>query len=295
MIEFVLLAAALLQEPVPDPVKDLEKELDRILAACAALEEKFTLGGAGECLQQARAAMAAAERAGDAKAQAAVAATAIDRISKAVTALESKTSELRRVQNQLERGRKRAAPLVDDAKRATALRYAIDRALLVVSGVSGEATDLVNLGLDYARNGAQEEAEDALVEAESKLPALRASSWETTSEAPRMAPVILARVRAAQGRIKEAAEDLRRGIERLPTWLDRELDFKEALHAKPEDHAKFVKSLEARGDDADALLLLGHERYFSEDRAKSKDLFERVIKKRPDDRAAKKFLEKLGE
>jgi hypothetical protein len=73
------------------------------------------------------------------------------------------------------------------------------------------------------------------------------------------------------------------------------MSFKEVLHAKPEDCDKLVKSLEARGDDADALLLLGHERYFSEGRAKSKELFERVIKKRPDDKAAKKFLEKLGQ
>jgi tetratricopeptide (TPR) repeat protein len=102
-------------------------------------------------------------------------------------------------------------------------------------------------------------------------------------------------VRAAQGRIKEGAEDLRRGLDRIPAWLDRDLDFKDSLHAKPEDHAKFVKDLEARGEDADALLLLGHERYFSEDRAKSKELFERVLKKKPDDRAAKIFLAKLGD
>ncbi len=295
MIPVLLAAMFLVQDPAPqDPVKDFEKELDRNLAACAALEEKFTLGAAGECLQQAKVYAGVAERAGDAKARAAIGAAAIDRISKGVTALETRSSDLRRLQNQLERGRKRAAAATDDAKRAAALQYALDRAGLVVSSISGEATDLVNLGIECARSGALDEAEDALVEAESKLPSLRASTWDATAEAPRMAAVLLSRVRAGQGRIKEAAEDLRRGIDRLPAWLDRDLDFKESLHAKPEDHAKFVKSLETRGDDADALLLLGHERYFSEDRAKSKELFERVIKKRPEDKAAKKFLEKLG-
>ena len=294
MISLLLAAAVLAQEPAQDPVKDLQAELDRIVAACAALEEKFTLGAAGECLQQAKAFGSVAERAGDARAQAAIGALAIDRISKAVTELETRSSDLRRVQNQLERGRKRAAAEKDDAKRLVALRYSIDRAALVVSAVSNEATELVNLGIECARNGSLEEAEDALAEAESKSPALRASTWEATAEAPRMASVLLSRVRASQGKIKEAAEDLRRGIERLPTWLDRDHSAKEALHAKPEDWEKLVKSLEARGDDADALLLLGHERYFSEDRAKSKDLFERVIEKRPEDKAAKKFLEKLG-
>jgi tetratricopeptide (TPR) repeat protein len=294
MIAIALLAAALLQEP--DPAKDLEKELDRILAACAATEEKFTLGAAGECLQQARLASAAAERSGDAKAQGAIAAMAIDRVSKAVSALESRSSELRRVQNQLERGRKRAAAAADESKRAAALRYAIDRATLVVSAASGETADLVNLGLEYSRAGDWEEAEDALAEAESKLPLLRASTWETTAEAPRMATLLLARVRAAQGRIKEAAEGLRQGLERMPSWLEKEVDFKESLHAKPEDHAKFIKSLEGRGDDPDALLLLGHERFFSpEERPKSKELFDRVIRKRPNDSAAKAFLKKLSE
>ena len=296
MFEIVLVAAVLLQEPAPDPVKDFEKELDRILAACAALEEKFTLGSAGECLQLARQAVANAERLGDPKAQAAIGAAAIDRISKAVTALESRSSELRRVQNQLERGRKRAAAAADDPKRGAALRYALDRAALVVSEASGEATDLVNLGIEYSRVGDWEEAQDALAEAESRMPALRASTWEATAEAPRMAALLLSRARAAQGQIKEAAEDLRRGLDRMPAWLDREIDFKEALHAKPEDHAKFVKDLEARGDDPDALLLLGNERYFSpEERAKSKELFDRVIRKRPDDRAAKAFLKKFSE
>jgi tetratricopeptide (TPR) repeat protein len=296
MIPLLFTAMLLVQDPPPqDPVKDLEKELDRILAACAALEEKLTLGGAGECLHAARSAMAAAERAGDAKTQVAIGAAAVDRISKAVTALESRSSELRRVQNQLERGRKRAAAAADDSKRAAAYKYALERAALVVNSVSGEATDLVNLGIECARSGAQEEAEDALVEAESRLPSLRASTWDGTAEAPRMAAVLLSRVRAAQGRIKEGAEDLRRGLDRIPAWLDRDLDFKDSLHAKPEDHAKFVKDLEARGEDADALLLLGHERYFSEDRAKSKELFERVLKKKPDDRAAKIFLAKLGD
>jgi len=297
MIPLLFATLFLVQDlPPQDPVKEFEKELDRILTACTSFDEKFTLGAAGECLQQARLAVAAAERAGDAKAEASIGATTIDRLSRAVSALESKSSELRRVQNQLERGRKRAAAAADEAKKTAALRYAIDRAALVVSAATGEATELVNLGLELMRSGAWEEAEDALVEAESKLPALRASSWESTIEGPRMAAVLLARVRAAQGRIKEGAEDLRRGLDRIPTWLDREIDFKETLHAKPEDHAKFVKALESRGDDPDALLLLGHERFFSpEGRAKSKDLFERVLKKRPDDSAAKAFLKKLSE
>ena len=292
MLHFALLAAILVQDP--DPVKDLEKELDRIVTSAAALEEKFTLGAAAECLAAAKTYAAMAERSGDMPARLAIATAAIDRISKAVTALESRSSELRRVQNQLERGRKRAAAATDDEKRAAALRYALDRASMVVSAATGEAGELVNLGLECARAGAAEEAEDALTEAEAKLPTLRATTWEATPEAPRLAAVILSRVRASQGRIKEAAEDLRRGLDRVPDWLDRDLNFRDSLHAKPEDHAKFVKSLETRGDDADALLLLGHERYFSEDRAKSKELFERVIQKRPDDRAARKFLEKLG-
>lgn len=297
MISILFAALFLVQDPPPqDPVKEFEKELDRILAACAAFEEKFTLGAAGECLQLARQAVAEADRAGDAKAPISIGSTTIDRLSKAVSALESKSSELRRVQNQLERGRKRAGAAADEEKKGAALRYALDRASLVVSSASGEATELVNLGLELMRSGAWEEAEDALAEAESKLPVLRASSWETTIEGPRMAAVLLARVRAAQGRVKEGADDLRRGLEKIPTWLDREIDFKETLHLKPEDHAKFVKSLESRGDDPDALLLLGHERYFSaEGRAKSKDLFERVLKKRPDDSAAKAFLKKLEE
>jgi tetratricopeptide (TPR) repeat protein len=294
MIAIALLAAALLQEP--DPAKDLEKELDRILAACAATEEKFTLGAAGECLQQARLASAGAERAGDPKAQGAIAVMTIDRVSKAISALESRSSELRRVQNQLERGKKRAAAAADESKRAAALRYAIDRAAVIVSAASGEAADLVNLGIECSRLGDWEEAEDALAEAESKTPLLRASTWEATAEAPRMASVLLSRARAAQGRIKDAAEDLRRGLDRMPEWLDKEIDFKEALHAKPEDHAKFVKSLESRGDDPDALLLLAHERFFSpEERPKSKELFDRVIRKRPNDSAAKAFLKKLAE
>jgi tetratricopeptide (TPR) repeat protein len=293
MIALTLLAAVLMQDP--DPVRDLERELDRILAACAAREEKFTLGAAGECVRQARTAGAAAERAGDPKMEAAVYALAGDRISKAVGALENRPSELRRLQNQLERGRKRAAAAPEGPRRTAALRYALDRAGLVATAGSAEATDLVNVALDCLRTGAYDEAEDALVEAESRLPSLRASTWEATAEAPRLAAVLLSRVRAAQGRIAEAAEDLRRGIDRIPTWLDREIDFKESLHKSPEDHAKYVKALEARGDDADALLLLGHERYFSEDRPKSKEIFERVLKKKPDDRAAKKFLEKLSD
>ena len=289
----LILALLLLQEPPSDPLKDFEREADRIVAACAAFEEKFTLGAAGECLYQAKAAAAAAERASDSKAPALIHAAAIDRISKAVSALETRSSELRRLQNLLERGRKRAAAAVDETKREAALKYALDRATLVVNGAAGEAVDLVNLGIECSRNGLLDEAEDALSEAESRLSLLRASTWEATTEGPRMAPVILSRVRAAQGRIKEAADDLRRGIERCPGWLDRDHDAKEVLHAKPEDHDKLVKSLESRGEDADALLLLAHERYFSKDRAKSKDLFERVLKKKPGDTAAKAFLEKL--
>src|SRR5262245_34896171 len=244
----LVLAAALLAQD-PDPLKDFEREVDRILAACAGFEEKFTLGAAGECLQQAKSAAATAERAGDAKSPPLIYAVAIERISKAITALDSKSAELRRLQNQLERGRKRAAAAADDAKRDVARRYALDRAGLVVNAAVAEAVDLVNLGIDCARHESLEEADDALVEAESRLSALRASTWEATSDGPKLAPVILSRVRAAQGRIKEAADDLKRGIERCPAWLDRDHDAKEVLHAKPEDHDKLVKSLESRGED----------------------------------------------
>ena len=287
----ILWAAVLLQDP--DPAKDLEKELDRIVAACAATEEKFSVGAAGECIQQMRAAVGAAERAGDAKSQAPFAAMVIDRICKVVAALDTRSPELRRLQSQLERGRKRAAAAADDAKKTSALLYALDRASLIVSSVSNEAVELANLGMDSMRRGEWEEAEDALAEAESKMPALRASTWDATAQAPRMASLLLSRARAAQGKIKEAADDLRRGVERIPEWLDRDMAFKDVLHSKPEEWTKLVKSLEARGDDPDALLLLGHEKYFSEERAKSKDLFERVLKKRPGDPAALKFLEKL--
>jgi tetratricopeptide (TPR) repeat protein len=294
MLTFVL-ALLLVQEPPPtDPLKDFEREADRILAACAAFEEKFTLGAAGECLQQAKMAAAAAERAGDAKAPALIHAAAIDRISKAVKEHDKPSSELRRLQNQLEKGRKRAAAAPDEAKKEAALRYALDRATLVVNTAMNESVELVNMGIECSRNGLLDEAEDALVDGESKMSLLRASTWEATSKGPRMAPVLLSRVRAALGRFKEAADDLRRGVERCPEWLEETFDGKEALHAKPEDHDKLVKSLESRGEDVDALLLLAHERYFSKDRAKSKDLFERVLKKKPGDSAAKAFLEKLG-
>ena len=288
----IILAAALVQDP--EPLKEFEKEIDRILAACAGHEEKFTLGAAAECLQQTKVWGGVAERAGDAKSLAAIFASAVDRISKAVTALEERSSDLRRVQNQLERGKKRAASAKDAGKQVAALRYALERAGLITSAVMAEAENLVTLGLDCSKSGAYEEAEDALAEAESRMPSLRASTWDSSAEGPRLASVLLARVMAARGRIAEGAEALRRGIERNPGWLDRDLNFKESMHANPEDHAKFVKSLEAFGEDPDALLLLGHERYFSPDRAKAKDLFERVMKKRPDDRAAKKFLEMLA-
>jgi hypothetical protein len=291
----LVIAAMLAQEE--DPALRVGKDLDRIIGAFAGREEKFTIGAAGECLRLARVAGQEVGRAGAPAAEAAVYAAALDRISRAIGALENRPSELRRIQNHLERGRKRAAAIEDGAKKAAALRYAIDRASLVFSGEASGVADLVNTALDCLRNGAPAEAEDALVEAEAKLPALRASTLEASPEAPRMAAILLSRARAAQGRLREAADDLRRGIGLLPTWLDRELDFKEALHAKPEDHAKFVKALEAKAaEDADALLLLGHERFFSpEERAASREIFEKVLKRRPDDAAAKKFLEKLNQ
>jgi len=295
MIALMFAAAVLAQDE--DPARRIEKDLDRIIGAFAGREEKFTVGAAGDCLRVARAAGHEAVKAAAPPVEAAVYGTALDRISRAIGALENKPSELRRIQNHLERGRKRAASIEDAGKKAAALRYALDRAFLVFSAEASGTADLVNMALDYLRNGAPAEAEDALVEAEAKLPALRASTLEDSPEAPRMAAILLSRARAAQGRIREAAEDLRRGVDLLPSWLDRELDFKEALHAKPEDHAKFVKALEAKAaEDVDALLLLGHERFFSpEDRAASKEIFEKVLKRRPDDRAAKKFLEKLGQ
>lgn len=294
MIAAVLAAAVLVQDP--DPVKDALDAFDKTITAFAAREEKFTLGAAGQLLGQAFRLGQPLEQGGKPGKAAAVYEGAADRVSKAISALESKPPDLRRLQGQIEKGRRRAAAIADETAKARAMRFALERAHLVFRAEADLAVHLTNLGIDYLREGALDEAAEAFLEAEEKQPQLKFSAPEESPQGPRVATFFLCRVRLLKGDLKTAAADLRRGLEAMPEWLDKDYDFKN-LHAQPEDHAKLLKNLEEKsaGGHGDALLLWAHEQFFSEHRDKAKPILEKAAKAAPGDKAVERFLKKLEE
>jgi tetratricopeptide (TPR) repeat protein len=285
----LLAGAAPLQE---DPVKDAQADLEKFLKKAAPL----TLGGLSESLQQTQEAANRQTAGKHVKEAAAICAAAFERLGKAIQELESRPPELRKALLQMEKARKRAADLAAEDKKLVAFRYAMERISLLHRDEANAAMGLVNLGISHTAEANYAEAEDALAEAEARLAALRGTSVETTPEAPRLAPIFLARARMLQGRYKEAAADLRRGLTLSPDWGDREYVFAKDFH-KEGDYPKLLKKLEeycdVNPDDRDAWLLLAHERYFSEKRDAAKKALEKVLKLDPRDAGAAYFLERL--
>jgi len=293
MLALVFATAILMQQD--DGVKLAHSELDKTIAKFAGREEKFTLGAARECIHQIQMAAEAFDRGGRPKEAVAIYDGAVERISKAISGAEMKTPELRKLQGHLEKGRRRAAALEDDARKAAAYRYGLERGVMVWAAEVNLAGDLMNLSLSCIQAGDLEEALDALREVEDRLAPLRQSTFEATPQSVRMPPMIRARIYSMQGKWKDAAGELRRGLDILPEFLGQDLEFKK-LHRKPEDYDKLLKQLETRGeDDPDARLLHGFEVYFSEGRDKSRAIFKKILEKSPEDKAAKVFLAKLDE
>lgn len=218
-------------------------------------------------------------------------------VSDAIKGLKDRPAEHRRVLVLIEKARRRASEAVDGARKVAAMRYGIERAQLAWQDESGSVAGLFNLGLQELLKGNLEEAEDALTEAGERLPALRGIEIEDGPKGARWAPVLLARVRMFQGRHKAGAEALRRGVSEAPDFFLQDVRYADLHQEDDGRYAAALKKLEQycelNGDDADAVLLLAHERFFSADRASARPLLEKVLRGKPGDPAAKAMLEMI--
>ncbi len=284
----VLLAAALQDD---DPVKVLEGELAKRMKTY----EKFTVGAFGEALRTTLQIASVAEQRGLEKRVPAVLETGLDTINRAILALETKPPELRRALGYLDKAKKRAAAVEEDAKKASALRYGIERAYLVWQTEVNATVSLANLAIDFIGSAGYDEAEEALKEVEERLPAVQGATMADTPEAPRLAPIFMSRIHLARGQWKEAAAALKRGIDRAPEWGDREIDIRK-MH-KEKEYARIRKAIDENAaknaDDPDALLLQAYEVFFSADRKKAQPLLEAILKKDAKNKYAQYFLERI--
>jgi tetratricopeptide (TPR) repeat protein len=218
-------------------------------------------------------------------------------VSKAVLALATRPTELRRAVGYIDKARKRAAEAGTDDEKRAALRYGLQRAFALYQNEAGIATDLFNLGIEFFAEASYAEAEDALKEVDERFAGLRLANINDTAEALRLSPIFLARIEMARGNYKNAAEALRRGLDRSPDWGDKDdLDLSR-LTQKEGEYARMLKALDdhlaGHDDDVDALLLRAHEAYFSADRKKSAVLFAALLKKEPTNKYALYFADRL--
>jgi len=215
---------------------------------------------------------------------------------RALEAQESKTGQTRRAILALQKAARRAERKSTDAEKVGTYRFAFSRIELAFQVESAEVRALVSLGLDCFREGLLEEAEEALREAEDRLPAILGKDLETTDKNARLGPMLLAQTYLASGRYTEAGLAARRSVELVPDWGEEDLDLR-TLHKSGEGYDSFLRKLEEHvgknPDDLDARLLLGYQLFFSPKREKSKAVFESILDKRKDDKGAAYFLERL--
>lgn len=288
----VLLSLALLLQD-DDPVGRMQEALAKRLKAY----EKFTAGALADGLRVVLQHGMAAEEKKDAKNAIAVYDAGADALSKAVLAMESKPTELRKALGYLDKGRKRAAAAEGDDKKCAALRYGLHRAFLVYQMEVAAVTELFNLGFQLVREGAYAEAEEALKEVDDRASALSNADPRASPQAIRWVPLLMSRVHLARGQYKEAAAALRAGLERAPEWGEQGFDAAK-LHSA-EEAPRIAKALDEHlkknADDADALLMRAHDAFFSADPKTSKPFLQALLKKNADDKAAKWFVERFPE
>ncbi|MBI2899844.1 MAG: hypothetical protein HYY17_06645 [Planctomycetes bacterium] len=231
-----------------------------------------------------------------AKEQAALYAQAADALARALEAQEARTGPLRKAVLTLQKASRRAEKKKTDEARVGAWRYAFDRIALAFQVESAELRALVSLGLDCFREGEFEEAEEALKEAEERLPAILGRDLETTDKNARFASMILAQTYLATGRYAEAGAAARRGVRLVPDLADEEIHLRD-LHKNAEDYDSYLRKLDEHvaknPADLDARFLLGFQIYFSPGRAKAKAVFEGLRERNKDDEGAAYFLEKM--
>lgn len=217
-------------------------------------------------------------------------------LAKALEAQENKTGATRRAILTLQKAVKRAEKKRTDEAKVGTFRYAFARTQLAFQVESAEVGALVSLGLECFQGGLLEEAEEALKEAEERIPSILGKDVETTDKNARLAPMILAQVFLAGGRYAEAGGAARRSIDLVPDLAEEEIPLRK-LHKDGEAYDSCLRKLgEHVGktpDDVDARFLLGYQLFFSPDAAKSKALFESILEKKKDDKGAMYFLERL--
>jgi len=286
----LLLALACLQE---DPAGDAARELDALVKKASA-SGPFGIGAAKEYLELAGQHAGRQIAGKNLKGGIEILALAFDGLAKAIQALETKSPELRKVLMQLEKGKKRAAEAKDDEARGVAYRYAIDRCGLLHSQEAGLSAGLFNMGVEYLSDGNLAEAEEAFTDADAMHAALRGTTPEATPQGPRWAAIFLARVRMMQGKYKQGAADLRRGLAAAPEFVGQEVAYAK-LTKKEGEYAKILAKVEdylkLNNDDKDALLLYAHEKFFSEKRSSAKEPLMKVLQLDAKDSAAKLLME----
>ncbi len=228
--------------------------------------------------------------------QAEVYARSAEALTKALEAQENKTGATRRSILTLQKAVKRAEKKKSDEAKVGTFRYAFAKTQLAFQVESAEVGALVGLGLECFQGGLLEEAEEALQEAEERLPSILGKDVETTDKNARLAPMILAQVYLAGSRYPEAGAAARRSIDLVPDLADEEIPLRK-LHKDGEAYDSALRKLDEHvgknPDDLDARFLLGYQVFFSPESAKSKALFESILEKKRDDKGAAYFLERL--
>jgi tetratricopeptide (TPR) repeat protein len=292
MLHLLFAAAVLIQEPEDDPIKAAETDLGDLLKKITPLG----IGGAREYLELAGQHAARQFAGRETKKGLTIMTNAFDGLVKVIQGGETKPAELKKVVLLLEKGKRRAAAAGTDEDKVVAFRFAVDRVTLIYQAEAGNSAGLFNLAVQYLSEANYAEAEELLADAEAMLPALKGSSIETVPEGPRWASVILAHVLVCRGKYKEAAAAVRRGLATAPELAEKEIAF-ETLHKKEGSHGKvaaaLAEHLKGNAEDKDALLLQAFEVYFSEKRADSEPILQKVLKLDPKDEAAKLLLEGL--
>jgi len=287
----VLLAVILsLQD---DPVAKMQEALAKRLKAY----EKFTAGALADGLRVVLEGGFALEDRKDAANAIAVYDGGIETLAKTILAMESKPPELRKALGYLDKARKRAAAAEGDDRKCAALRYGLHRAFLVYQMEVSQVTELFNLGFQLVREGAYAEAEEALKEVDDRATSLANADPRASPQAIRWVPLLMSRVHLARGQYKEAAAALRTGLERAPEWGEQGMDAAKLHNA--EEAVRIARALDdhlkKKADDADALLMRAHDTFFSADPKKSKPVLEALLKRNPEDKAAKWFVERFPE
>ncbi len=179
-------------------------------------------------------------------------------------------------------------------RKAWALRFGFDAALLEWSADFDRVASWVALGDQYFKRAQYEEAAAAFERAADLIDELVPSDSQTVALDYRLAPLALGHAHFALHDFELSAQAIQRGLRLVPDWPSYQID-RAAFHRDRKDYDRAFAALEARAGDpsasADVQFLLGYEYYLAGRHEDGRQQFERALETDPEHAGARLFLD----